>query len=507
MKSLVLVDLDNLMPHPWAPLPAPQDVPIDGNFPTKGPATDELVVVFGMNTATAQRLSEVWLQQLGQRILEKFSVRGTLGPIEYGLVLVMPEAVDDLLLRLLHEAGHPQNTGKFGRVWLLSGDKGLRSRVAKKLGASSPENRGACTRIAASFQRTYPPSPARGAATGVPPSGPLTRPVDSEEACAWAYHQGLWPGQCLSELAFLAEQEPWLATQIGPTETSVAGVFRLGEVLAGREPALSCLPEDGLEVATADPFTDWMPARYPDEITPSSLGRGALIATWAREDVRAMLRSRLPWWVVSEIAAAHAGAVGEVLPLGLGGVVDDAVALVVRRVLGFPAEHQLRVRLSKRGAESEARIAAELESEADAWWWIRQGEDVRCTRKLSVRAAPHHPMQIELPEPIDARLGRVRVKGQPQLICVATVDGGATVEPRRRIAANQIGLAFSAEKSRCGVLALGAPVAGEVEVVPIQHLRVEELQAASQFALRDEQLEELRLLPLVVPLQAISGVS
>jgi hypothetical protein len=502
VKALVLVDLDNFMPHPRAPLPSPAELPFEGGWSARGPQGDELAVVFAMNTATAQRLDLAWLQGLSRRLHGEFASAGPLGPIEVGLVLVMPETADDLLLRLLREAGHPHNVGKFGRVWLVSRDKGLRTRVAKTLGAPQPDGRGDFVRIAAPFERSFRPPPERAAAIAKAPSQPLSRPLEDDPSCVWAHHQIVQGSGSLADLAARIELEPWLATQLGPTRTSLDGIFRLVQLLDGCLPTLNCRAGDGVEVVTVDPDDDWMPPRFPDEIISCSLGPGAWVATWRQEDVRAMLRSRLPWWLAAELTDAQ-----QAIPLGLAAVVDDLVALSRPRVLGVVGP-RVQVRLSKRGgARGETRIAAEMEAPGDVWWWVPIDGEQRCTRKVSVSTSPYNPLEIELVEPLDAQLARVRHRGGPLLVSVSATDPGVFVVPRRRIPANQIGLAFSDKQVRCGLLALGAPVVDEVEVVPIQHVRVPVLRAASQQVFGEEQLEALRHLPLVVPVRALFAVS
>lgn len=501
MKGLVLVDLDNLTPSPKDRLPAPGQLALEGVPPQSDVKLEGLIVCFGMNTRTAQRLDLSWLDAFAARLQQLVAPTAKLGPLEVGVVLVMPDTADDLLVRLVNEAGRPQNAGTFNWLWLVSGDKGLHRRVTNCVGDLNRNKDGIFVWAKATFKRTFR-QPAEVPTSGQPVRpNPLTRPVDCESVRTWAATvQASGP---LSELAGRMEVEPWLSTQLGPTRRSLGGVHRLGEVLAGRAPALLCDFDDGVEVLTGSISTDdWMPLRPPDDVAPASTGPGAVIACWATENVRAMLRSRLPWWLVAELVKAQV-----TLSLGRAAVIDDTTALLLGPTeLTIGRVEAVRIKLYKRGHGAGARVVAELDAVDDAWWWVPIEGELRCLRKLSIPASPHQPLEIEPSNAFDAQLTRVQRRGGPELVCRSPVKSGAVVTVGRRVSANQIGLATAEDGTLCALLALGAPITGEVEVDLIHNVRASVLQAASQSVLGEEQVEGLRRLPLVVPAPALAQV-
>lgn len=505
MRHLVLVDTDNLLPRPGECLPNASDLPLVGK-PSKDNKVVSVTVVFALNCNSAQRVPYEWLVAFSERIRGDLAPRAKLAPLEVALVLTMPEAADELLVRLIQTAGVPANAGEYTGLWLLSNDKGLRSSVVKSVQAARLHVQKEYAFMSCRFCRDLPPFTSSQHHQPVSPTSPLHQQLNSEHLCSWAQlgtTQLPRGASTLKEIASMVEQNPFLLTQLGPTTTSLRGINRLIQLLQGATPLLDCETNDGVEVrcdVNANPNqNDLLPDIAPDSVGPSSAGRGAIAASWSSPALRAVCRTRLPWHVVASITQSR-------IPLaqGLGAVLDDLVLLCEPHVIAFDQDARFEVKLMRRTGVDQ-RISAEIVGETEAWWFTRQNGEMRCSRKFSVPTNEYNPMELELPKPIVASLIRTWSNKAVALSCICPTLPGQLVTPLRRIAMNQIGLANDENDNYVGVLALGAPITDrdDCEVLPIQYVRPSVLHSASQFILPMSLIEALKHLPLLVPIRSL----
>lgn len=516
-RGLLLFDLDNV-------IQSPEEVLAQAGALTRAVAAslrlDALVVAIGMNSVTASHIQdEAFFARLATALAAPLKVAPEAVRIELALTLVMPEAVDLALTRLVREAPDEQGAGAYEALLLASEDQGLRRAAGEAVGArlTKGKSKDALFWVSRHFERSLgagdPPSTSE---LPKAPSGDLTRRLDDPARCAWGASVEPQGPRPLSRLAEELESSPWWLTQLGATSTSLRGVARLTAQVAGGAPRLACAPSDGVEVLAGDELR-W-PWRLTGEIAiePSSLDAGAVRLRWQDEDgpAEVLARTRLPIKVLRDAVRSS----GE-LRLGIPCVIDDQRTLAMARVLvtgeqleGGSARHVEVTLLRGKARNHLNRLVGEVH-DGRHWWWHKAGWRHGAKAKCSIESRYLDPLPYEGELRVMAELRRARLGGRSELLMMAPVEYGEQVQVSQRISTNRLGIATSAEGLQVAVLAAQRPVEASerVEVMPIQHVPLPMLREAlgcPRFdAASDKALAGLKRLPLLVPALPIFSLS
>lgn len=478
-RRLLLVDLDNLL-----------DPLLDGGLPPYPPAArddraPEVVVSVALCTVSAERLDdEALVHTLAARLAGR---SGQTYALELTLTPARPQAADEALERLLGESPSAAHAGEYAVVELLTGDLGLRQRIARHLGVRHGPPMEGPGRIEWAGGR---PWPRRAPQDGVEGPEPLDLPS---------------PPLSLGELGRRFNNLSPLRTQIGLGPRSASGPDRLSRWSAG--------VEAGVSPAQAHPFRPdgpidlegWLPGR----VRPSPLDETAVLVG----DLDVPLGSALPrpalqgWRFGAEglpvrlcFSAPYApGETRHVEPPPLACIDDAALlrALLTEGRGGPPATLRLRPR------GGGASLTAEVET-PDLWWSAQNAFGRTATDRL------------RLPEPgltngrniqLHAVLVPHVLDGAPEALFMAPGSPTLKIEIVIEIELAPHQVWPISHKGRDTAILIGAaPLpAGTHAFIPIQALSRAALLAyrgGPSAGRPKESLRGLRRLPLLVPATA-----
>lgn len=285
MRRLILVDCDNVLPTQEAEnesrlLPEPVLQGRSFRWPgrlqegavadacTHHPGPDDTpptVVVMASNARTIEAFSRASVADWGcfaaaiaTQLLAEHEVPIAVAR-EICLVPVMPEAADTALVRLLREAPTQRHAGAFDEVVLVARDHGLREAVEYLLGPHFADAESQAGDRNGQADTVHRWQPRRGHRRGwsEPRVADEQRPlphgwsVAIEEGHAYdAREKWVEAMRSLGDATRQAGWRPHVWSQIGVTLTSVRGVLRLDQRLAGASQvsALSVGETDGMEL-------------------------------------------------------------------------------------------------------------------------------------------------------------------------------------------------------------------------------------------------------------------
>jgi hypothetical protein len=318
VETLILVDFDNLLGF-WQ-AHDPKTLPLMGAAGSAdwwqpdrpettavlvGPGElPDLVVAVALNTTSALPSASgrpaptmSYIRRLAASFGPRLYPNAKVG-VEVGLVLRYPDAVDDLLVALVHQAALPEDVGVLKEVLLVSRDGGLVGRLGGRLREHSHRRNGivhtwrplhSTKRILRLYQTPDPP----GAGTATEPA--LFRSTRVQSA-AQARAVSTWPlditaNADLADMARLVEAHPSILTQIGATTPSLRGLARLvrSDAPAPSIPTGACAATDGLEFHRPQ---DPSPGQVTVSATETSpLGPGAVYLPDQAATVRCATRA------------------------------------------------------------------------------------------------------------------------------------------------------------------------------------------------------------------------
>lgn len=465
--ALILVDLDNVLPEGGLPELVEDCRPVLEKH--RGVA-GTCVTAFAFNTDTAltERLDFGALRSAARGFADAIGARTH--ALEVGLTLTMPQTADVLLARLVERAPTQAGAGDLVFGALLSKDRDLEHALHAAFGAS----RSGWLRA----HRGWPLSAWRGergvlhrvAESPKTPKGrellDLTASYTEPVGRAHTVHVAERPVDAdqgeLVALAQLADDDPWILSQLGATKGSLRG---LGRALDATMPLGVVCADDGIEIRGERP--------RPSTVTraePASVGIGA-----ARfPDERATLPCRIPVEVLSHAASVR---------------LEGRRGVFVRPTLqGLPLERRLsssavnvRLQGTRRGLVAKVQMSSTAQPSV---WWI--SGDRRTESEWTVAGA-----RDLVPGTVWTRGVAFRPDGRTRsrLALRTELEEGERVRVERPVGAGTIGQAYTIPtygKARpIAVFARRHVPAGELDVVPIQ---------CSHHA-----PDELTDLPLVVP--------
>ena len=487
MKTLILLDLDNVSPQETAPL--------------RGDSTEDVIVAAAFSSgAGLHRWEDV--EQAARRAAAAVAAtsrrpRPRKVGLEVGLALAVPEAADHALLRLLRQAPRVSAMGPFDEVWVLSDDGWVRDAVARHLarqkGPTVPAVRGLCWDLSKTggYRREKPNSPSVDTPTHRAPGSP-TLVVDSTSLALGIRGELVQGSGDLESLRHRIERFPSVLTQVGITRGTTRGAARASQ-LPGTSPVLigHCEAGDGLELLRTDrpvaPPLGAVAAR-------SATGPGAVRLEWGTPVQSWTCRTALPWCVV------EAGLPALSVAPAPGGVLNDLVVLHELPALAARVDVCFR----RQGPQIHCDVVCRPgQMGAPAWWWSSGGP---ATAKLAVWGAGKLHISAR------GRAGRTTVPAVParlgnRLILRSPLSSGSRVTASRGARAGGIIPARTADETSVALLVLGTRVrAGRaIPCMPIQDLDVSRLgnllrKLGVAFRHFGKMANVLRTLPLVVPL-------
>lgn len=488
--TLILVDLDNVagdlgLVTRFLPRESPL---VSGRWiqggeavtvPTVRAADAPCVVVFAMNLETARDTGDSMHQHLDRvaRHLAHFIANSSEVTVEIALTLVVPQAVDALLLRLLRRAPVDGHDGAFDRVCVLTEDGGLRRAVGQVLGRSAADEDTHCYAhwdCARAHIRARPSEHPRPACAPADIGGDLRAiVVDNDARASWATTQDLDAVLCpsLDVCATAIRRSAGLLAQIGPTTTSLRGLARLGALCFGAGRTIGdCSAKDGLELRCRSPV-----AGQRGRGSASPLGPGALCLA----DDRVTVGCRLP----PRIAMA-----AQSIVVDDTGNVDLQATLDQVQLDGFA--DPVLVDLMPRGREVMlASVPTTAEQQPHGWWVDAEG--VHSERRV------HGVATLLGKAGLTGITAACALVGAPRNFCVVLRAPAASVRVASKIAADTLGLGTAGSRKFAVLAPKQGLGAGDHECVPIQDLK------PSVFG-RDHgkwssQLAALQALPIVVP--------
>ncbi len=465
MRGLLFVDLDNVPDMATV-------IQECHSFMNKKPAlfSGTAVVCLAANTFRLyeDRLRCAALRDEARQLAEAFGA--TCERIEIAITLTMPQTADFALRRLAKEAPSPAGAGNYDYAAVLTKDRGLVQAFQRLYSGLRWVEiklwRGKAWTSAGRGQLARRRAPTAGSvATAVTPntSSQSTVLVADDGIAAWASSQPLdvAPELDLFQLALKVDREPWLLTQIGPSTTTVRGIARLESVPLQSSTTLGPVASaDGLEVRGAASLP---PSASTARAATTGIGAVRFLSA------SATVACRLP------VAMLKDGVAYEINRNG----VDIEFAL--QQLRATDRLGPVKVVL----AQDKESVVASVEPGAtsvDAWW-VRHTE-TKSEKRVAL------PGAVSVPVKTNAFLMRAPVEFKSDRVCLgAGTTVGDRVVAETNIARGQIG------QGRCH----GAPVAIYALKTNIASGSEVPVRAIQDVAL-SSGLQELRLLPLVVPL-------
>lgn len=456
MKSLVLLDLDNVLQAPrqsegwqrptaWhlpdaskegmteyvpeAPAPARPAVFVEegqGALPEDG-----VVVVIAFNQATAAKrrvkhgawtpLRPEYLLRLAEATAAQLGISGEVR-CEAIPVLTVPQSADGALLRALRQASSATVVGPFNQVVLVSADGGLRQSIRKVLEVR-PMSQGREVFPFRVFElparrphrRQAPPGARLSTASPVAPTGWSAR-VERDEHIAAVQTRDVQRRDALQDFSSLArhlEERVELLSQLGPTRTSSRGVARLGACLNRGQVTLGPIhPDDGLEIDNEG----FVPGRV-SSLSPATFGPGA----FRMDNLRATLPTRLPIAVLKELVQRN------MLHLDESRLDRDAILRA-----GWPQGGTLKAGpfpIKMWIAHDKLFASVRTNSEQFQGWWLG---DERAQSELSARIPSDFGWVVVTESDVSASLRIARPSSQDKrhLLFVAARTEVVKISPR-----------------------------------------------------------------------------
>lgn len=339
MKTLILVDLDNVLRDPRSSN-TPQEWRLPGSKPSTWVCVNDrrpkasfvqrassampdggavVVIAFNESTASARGgspLTSRVLLQLADAAAARLGVPGEVR-VEVIPVRSVPQAADAALVVALCRCPDESVAGAFERVVLVSGDTGLRQTIGDHLPSGTSERHAddffphTIWRLATPHTRTSP--------------GPDTPPAESERLCGYSAVVDT-PGKVTAAAArrfrwddpsefsaFAAKTSTRMERSsvlgpkrvermsfLGPTRASARGIARLGELLTRRPDPIELVPMSHLDgVELPNPPGTFYPGRVT-RVEAASIGQGA----FRLPELEATLPTRLPIGIVEAVVAA-----------------------------------------------------------------------------------------------------------------------------------------------------------------------------------------------------------
>jgi hypothetical protein len=464
-------------------------------------------------------------------------------------VLPIPEATDAELIRTLFKSPDSAREERFDQVVVFTADQGLVESVQARLeragfGRVCPSwcETSAFSMGFDSFSLSKTPlqrRPIRRPSAGTAPVPPATRPVgivSTAAAAAWAAGRLVEPSGDLASIASRVEAAPALLTQVGPTERSLRGSYRLlqsAKQAPERVAIERCSPEDGLEVyahLTAPERASGAGLSQADwstvAVAPSPLGPGAVRVSFTKPaELVDSFGTRLPFGVVE--AAASRGALNGIIGTDPDGrrpgrrALDDTSALSALagdRTPQFAAD--LTATFHRAAKDASPAVVCKLElgpRRWPEWWWVRlyrgpaRGEADSVKGSIGAKLRVEHPLLwAALPEAIrEVRVVPVIHPTGNRLVFRAPSDAAPTtkVVSAGTIPRFQIGAARSADGSATALLMLDREVDPGVTLSArcIQEVKSAKLAKWSNGLWEAALFERLKALPLMVALPTDVG--
>jgi hypothetical protein len=501
MASLILVDVDNLLPY-QQPLPVGQAAVTAcfatlGAVPPLGRLDPSCVVVCALNTVSVRtrRLNLGDLQMLARGLATRCIQNAQVKSIEVLLVLNMPETADGALLRALHWAAEPSGAIEVREILLLSSDRDLRNALP---GASSPLWSG--SRSAWRIPLKSPisrklPAPRSPAGTLPVASGwlALSEPALAEAA---ATKPPQVSGKTLLNLANQVEQHPAFLTQIGPTLRSHRGASRLALHLSGKPTTLACHEDDHLEYLASQLSP---PRTGEGTIETCSVGHGAVAVLTSGG--RYVFRTSLPWHFLKATypLSGHRIQKNHLPDEHLLGVGHETMT-GIHKALPFsfvPSSGKIRCIMGN----------PERGEYPPSWWVFHRNENLSTTVKYQELSTTN----ITLRRPVDDVKGTMvtaEIEGMVELVARSSLRTGELVELGMDAARGELVPATNLDVEGggpCAFLTLGRPWkrGARIKAVAIQHAEPHLLQA---HGLSNQDILHLRRLPIVIALQILADL-
>lgn len=527
MATLILIDVDNLLPYGARPpadqarssTPLTQDRPpagqeaVRGCFETLGPLLPTFrkdprcVVVCALNTVSVRtrRFSLGDLRMLARGAASRCIQKAQVESIEVLLALNMPEAADGALLRAISWAADPVGAILVHEILLLSQDRALREAIP---GTKTPlqQAQGRTSLHACQIRPRTPiqralPSPRPTVGTLPATSGWLALNNPALAGAVAALPPQASPKD-LVDLANLVEQHPAYLSQFGPTLCSHRGAARLSLLLDGK-PTLACHEDDGLEHLGEKPASAALRTGEGD-LARSSLGHGAV--TLSTPGARHVLRTSLPGHFLRDV-----------FPLSRRRIQDNH--LPDEHLLGVGHEARTGIKTALQFAFLPGTggvrciLTAPDDGSVPASWWVFQKKDpgkqgLSTTIKYQAPVSRANLLMSTRILGVAGNMVTADIGERAELVCRSPLRVGEVVNLDRNAARNELVLASNtavAGGEPCAFLALGRSWTRgqEVEAVAIQHADAHLLRA---HGLSDEEIRHLRRLPIVIPLQILGDL-
>jgi len=383
MATLLLIDLDNLLPYSSEQASPSKKQLIDlclrkiSGHPLRV-ADSKTVVVIAMNLAsiTTRKLSLELLDQLMARIAARCIQKVNEISREILLVLSMPEAADLALLRSLRMAAEPKGAVSVNELVLVSNDAGIRASFQCSF---QPQG--------GSFWHARLPRPVPRSsvgtreAHGVLGEHPGWRVIDSVSLAQAASSRTV---QCTADsllaLANAIQKEPALLTQLGATALSHQGSARLRSLLSRGPARLLCHEQERIEFLGA-PVPPFRLDQTTLELSAAGHGTVALVSPLSR----AVVFSKIPWYLLTRTASHCVRSMQSSL-------MPDSLLLDVgaQRMTGLSRAHTFEFR--QFSANLRCMLHEKPEQDAtppEAWWLHAKGHGGKLAATIKLNDAFH----------------------------------------------------------------------------------------------------------------------
>ncbi len=367
---LILLDLDQLSPD------IPATTPIVASI---GPYTGKnlgaiVCIACNQNKMRRQGFSFDSLRQLASHISVQLGISGDI-VCEFAPCLIAPESADRALVRLLKNAPCPSHTGPFGKLILLTRDKGLRKLFHKLIPSSRTRIESLSMPDAIGYRlskKSYTrgcPSPFNNHVPAEPPTKGWSVPIESPPQAAWASEQ-LFTMEIdnFQEFSSLLDCKPFLLSQCSTTQTSTRGVSRCVPSLNPLSTFGEVSATDGLVLTHhSSPPPAPLGELAPGSIQEASIGPGAIHLT----SKNATYRTNLP---VAAIQYAHEKSGQFFLDISGRRVDDTRMLSLLPRQDSFGSLVQVNIMAESLPNGLLLRFKLEYGDEDPSAWWYMEGK-------------------------------------------------------------------------------------------------------------------------------------
>ena len=500
MTTLLLIDLDNLLPYTGREAGALGEQALRFclqwiSGPPIAPTQKDCVVVSAMNLTSAgsRKLTLSQLDQFASRVAARCVQGAHVVSHEILLVQDMPEASDLALHRSLTMAAARKGAVEVNQLILISKDHGLRQSFHP-----TPQTQGGAFHFC-SLNRPIPRSilePRDGQGDLGEFSG--WRVVDSETMARAAARRSVNAQRELASVTYQMQANPGLLTQLGATALSHRGAARLRILLSEGKVQLACHEQEQLEIQGAPA----RPVRLDrSTLALSSAGYGSVALS--TPETRNLVASRLPWYLLSCTLPHCARALR---PETTSIPDDHLLELGGQMNTGLSRPQEVRFQQDTNSLRCVLTGNTKATNAPEVWWVYAKHPGSR--RSVTCKLQGSFQAGVLGQRRIDRVIGQFHptmLDGNAELLCRSPLQVGDVVVLREDAARGTLALALSVDNPplMCAFLAVGRAwkARASVPCVAIQHASLPDLRRLTGFS--DEDLKLLRRLPIVVPLDVL----